>query len=161
MGNTHNYNKKVQNHILKTNNLFNTEKYDEMFNLLDSHYLEYGTVDYYYDYYNTLPLIIILSKIRTENKIGLLTKLFNRYNFDLNKRVCNAGNIICNIVYATQDINIYKLLLDNGAKINTIDDSSIYPPITALDTAIEYNYVDLINFLRTNNGKTFNEIKMG
>jgi hypothetical protein len=69
----------------------------------------------------TLPFLIIKSKnFSTSDKLHILTKLFNKYEFYLNTDINGGGNIISLTIWYEVHIPIYQLFLDKGADINYV-----------------------------------------
>jgi hypothetical protein len=133
---------------------------DLLIKYLDVLALKTGTVNHY----NHFVLYwVIMSKFKY--RVVALTKILSIYKFDLSRSVANSGgNIITDIIHQEVDPVIYGKLLEYGADINAIDESSC-KPMTALDYLTENKNINnpkinkLYNFLKKNGAKSANEAR--
>lgn len=97
-------------------------------------------------YKTTIPFIILSSKMKNKSKYAFLQKLLTKCLLDLNEPIGGCGNLIVHCVQYNLSQDIYQLLFDYGADINSakIDNNEL---ITALDY-LPFHNINLIPFFR-------------
>ena len=127
-----------------------------LFNCLDDLHKHNLTIDKYYRNY-TLPYYVITSNLSSKEKYTLLSKLLKHYNFDLNKKIGNYGNIIVCSVDTEKYIPLYELLLEHGAEINCVDCSFTGTAIDILANSRLNDDIELRKFLISRGAKSISD----
>lgn len=116
--------------------------------------------------YKSIPFIIASLKIEPEKKCEMLRDFLSRYDINLNRSVKHCGNIMVHLPYMCDDIEYYKILLDNGAYVNSVGVNGMQLNVTVLDIIL-YNSLQnpknpknnrLKEYILSKGGQTFNSI---
>lgn len=66
--------------------------------------------------------LLLSTKITDGDKISALKQFVNIPSINLNRHVTSNGNILVYLVRYSCSIELYQILLDNGVKINSVND---------------------------------------
>lgn len=120
-----NYNELID-HIYK---LIDFNKKDKLVSALDELLLRKKTVDIYYLDGNTLPMVVLFSRLDYGKKLDMLKFILEKFHFDLTKENADdyGGDVLIRAAANNElTMGICEILLKNGANINAVHRDGTY-----------------------------------